>query len=236
MELFRRIAGKSVHKLNEYCCKLLQERGRVYMFHSIGDERHDMSLSTAAFEFFLQSIKQQPIIRLEEWQNHSDFACFTFDDVPDSFYYNALPLLKKYRMPFTIFVSCSLLNTEGFITTEMLKEIAECELCTIGSHGWKHSFFADFNREEAESDLRNSKEQLGELTQRIIDIYAFPYGSVYACGMGNKRIVGQNYKYGFGTIATPITKPSLLPIYYLPRIAVTEGNYKVIIEKICRRK
>lgn len=213
-----------------HCSKLLQKRVCVYMFHSIGDARHDLNISIETFDFFLRNINKQAVIRLEDWENHSGYVCLTFDDVPDSFYYNALPLLKKYKIPFTIFVSCSLLDTKGFITTEMLKEIAECELCTVGSHGWKHDFYSVFTVEETLNDLSSSKKRLEEIIHKDVELFAFPYGSIYACGFRKTRFVKKCYKYGFGTIATPITSPLLLPIFYLPRMAVTESNIKSIIK------
>lgn len=200
------------------------------MFHSVGDSRHDFNISVESFERFLVALKKDEVSRLEEWEKKDDFVCLTFDDVADSFYYNAYPLLKKYRIPFTIFVSCSLLDTKSYITTDMLQEIAECELSTIGSHGWSHSFYADLSKKNAIADLSSSKRKLEDVTHRTIDLYAFPYGSVYACGLKNKKQAGVVYKYGFGTIASPITKPSLLPHYFLPRIKVGEDNLDKIIK------
>ena len=230
MILIRRLFGKTYHTVYEVLAKVLKQRGCVYMFHSVGDPRHDFNISVDSFERFLSTLKRDKVVRLEEWERKDVFACLTFDDVADSFYYNAFPLLKKYRIPFTIFVSCSLLDTEGFITTDMLKEIAECELSTIGSHGWTHSFYADLSKDKAIVDLSSSKKKLEEITNRAIEVYAFPYGSVYACGMNNKKQAGVVYRYGFGTIASPITKPSLLPNYFLPRIKVGEDNLDKLIK------
>ena len=229
LDIFKRLFGKLLHLSVIYLSMIFPKKGKILMFHSIGDARHEFNMSINIFEKLLQSLKKENVVRLEEWESHNDYFCLTFDDVPDSFYYNALPLLKKYKIPFTIFVSCSLLDTEGFITSEMLKEIADCKLSTIGSHGWKHSYFVVLSREEAEKDLILSKETLEKLTRRNIDMYAFPYGSVYACGFSKTKMVSKYYKSGFGTIATSITKPSLLPNYYLPRIVVTDNNYMNII-------
>ena len=207
---------------------LFHSQGKVYMFHSIGDNRHEMNVSEATFMSFLETLRDKNVIRLEEWEKQDRFVCLTFDDVADSFYYNAFPLLKKYSYPFTIFVSCSLLDTDGFLTTSMLKEIAECKLCTVGSHGWDHSFFADFSSAKAFEDLRFSKDKLEGITHKQIGLYAFPFGSIFACGLGRKKLVRRCYEYGFGTIKAPLTRPRLLPTYYLPRIAVTEDNVRSI--------
>lgn len=193
------------------------------MLHSVGDDRHEFNVSVIQFEQLLKKLQHRRLIRLEEWEKDRDFLCISFDDVPSSFYYNAYPLLKKYGIPFTIFVSCYLLDTENYITTKMLQEIAECELCTIGSHGCFHSFYSKLSKEGAIEDLSFSKKRLEDMTHRYIELYAFPYGSIYACGLRHKKLVSSFYKYGFGTLKTPITKPSLLPRYFLPRINVDEA-------------
>ena len=59
-----------------------------------------------------------------------------------------------------------------------------------------------------------------QLIGKPVEMYAFPYGSYYACGYANKYLAGDVYKYAFSTIACPITKPLLLKRFFLPRINV----------------
>lgn len=202
------------------------------MFHSIGDDRHPFHLSSKSFEECLKKLKRKNVIRLEEWEQKVNFVCLSFDDVADSFYHNAYPLLKQYQIPFTIFVSVSLLDTELFLSTEMLKEIAECNLCTVASHGWDHVFYSSLCLKEQKEDLQRSKTELEKLTGQDIKLFAFPYGSLYACGVTGKSIVADYYKYGFGTVPSSITTPLLLPKHYLPRIGITDANFHSIIKSL----
>ena len=169
-------------------------------------------------------LKSKNTIRLENWEREEDFYALTIDDVPENFYYNAYPLLKEASIPFTLFVNVSLLNKDGFITKEQLVEMSKCELCTIGSHGVSHGEFALFSWKQALRDLKDSKCELEQIIGKPVEMFAFPYGSYYACGYANKHLAGDVYKYAFGTVACPITKPSLLKIYYLPRINVEIGR------------
>ena len=98
--------------------------------------------------------------------------------------------------------------------------MARYELCTIGSHGISHGEYALLNREEALKDLEESKMELERLIGKVVEMYAYPYGSYYACGYKNKHLAKGLYKYAFGTVACPITKPLLLKQYFLPRINV----------------
>lgn len=228
----RRGGSKVLSLALVYGAKLLQTRGRVFMFHSIGDNRHPFHLSLQSFEEFLKKLTGKNVVRLEEWEQKDDFISLSFDDVADSFYYNAFPLLERYHIPFTIFVSSSLLDTKLFLTTDMLKEIAKCDLCTVASHGKEHGFYSSFCSEEKKDDLSRSKIDLERITGREIDMFAFPYGSLYACGVTRKRVVADYYKYGFGTIPSPITYPTLLPKHYLPRIGITDANFQSIIQAL----
>lgn len=223
MKIVYRVLSKIIHSFLIIISRILKRRGDIYMLHSVGDNLFDYNITVFSFECLLKKLQNKNVVRLEDWSKSNDFICVTFDDVPYSFYYNAFPLLKKYNIPFTIFVSCSLLDSEKYLSTKMLEEIAACELCTVGSHGCTHSFYADMNKSKAVLDLRNSKQFLERLTNKQVNLYAFPYGSIYACGLKNKKLVKQIYKYGFGTVDCSITKPLLCPKYFLPRINIDDS-------------
>lgn len=193
------------------------------MLHWVGDEVLDEEheryrIQTNQFRKLLEWLKLRNVIRLEKWEQVKNFYALTFDDVPENFYQNAFPLLKESSIPFTLFVNVSLLDKDGFISKEQLLEMSRYELCTIGSHGVTHGEYALLNRMEALKDLEESKAELERLVGKTVEMYAYPYGSYYACGYRNKHLAGKVYKYAFGTVACPITKPSLLRCYFLPRI------------------
>ncbi len=217
-----RLFSKVLHVILSLCGAVFPSRGKVLMIHSVGDDYHDYNLPISEFETLLRRLSTMNVVRLEEWNNHNGFVCLTFDDVPDSFYYNAYPLLLKYKLPFTVFISCSLLDTPHFLTTEMLKEIAMCDLCTVGSHGCKHDFYRLFDTKCAINELLLSKNRLEGIIKKDIELFAFPYGSFYACGLKHIRLVSNYYKFGFGTVKSPVTRPLFLPKFFLPRINVDE--------------
>lgn len=225
MKIIRRIIGKSCHVFHINAAKCFVPQGKVLMLHWVGDEALDdecepFRISVAQCKRLLLWLKSKNSIRLENWEHSDDFYALTIDDVPENFYHNAFPLLKEYGIPFTLFVNFSLLNKKGFITKEQLLDMSQCQLCTIGSHGVNHSEYALLDKEEALRDLKESKRELEQLIGKPVEMYAYPYGSYYACGYTNKHVAGEVYKYAFGTVACPITKPLLLKRYFLPRINV----------------
>ena len=225
MKLLRRIVGKFCHVFLINASKTFPTQGKVLMLHWVGndtldDECEPFRISVAQFQKLLGWLKSKNTIRLENWESADDFYALTFDDVPENFYQNAYPLLKEYGIPFTLFVNVSLLNKKGFITAEQLLEMAQCDLCTIGSHGVNHGEYALFKKEDALWDLKASRRELEQLTGKSVEMYAYPYGSYYTCGYTNKHLSRKVYKYAFGTVSSPVTKPSLFKYYYLPRINV----------------
>lgn len=199
--------------------KLFHHKGRILMLHDIGGS-DEFSISEGSFRQLINKIKLYNVIRLENWANEENFIALSFDDVPQSFYNIAFPILKEHRIPFTIFVSVSLLDKEGYITVDQLKEIASCDLCTLGSHGVEHVFYRNLTHKQLLKEYEESQSILSKIVDRNVDVFAFPYGSFYACGFCHKSAVLRNYKYGFGTVQIPITIPSLLPDWFLPRINV----------------
>lgn len=220
--IFQRIIGKLAHISYCFVGSFYKSKGVVYMLHEISEHDGEFCISRKELEYFLRSVEKDKVINLSEWESKSDFIAITIDDVPENFYNNGFPLFKKYGIPFTIFVSTSLLDTPGFIKTEQLKEMAQCNLCTVGSHGTIHDLYRKLNKNDKIHFLEKSQKCLSEICNRPIDLFAFPYGSVYACGLKGKKLVSRFYKYGFGTIACDIISP-ISRKYFLPRKNLTRN-------------
>ena len=62
----------------------------------------------------------------------------TFDDVPYDFFSNAAPILHKKQIPYTLYVATSLIDTDGYLTTDQLRQLSRNPLCTVGSHTVNH--------------------------------------------------------------------------------------------------
>ena len=233
MKVLNRVIGKCLHGLIQATSSILPKRGQVLMLHWVSNEVLDKylepySITIDEFISLLNWLRKQNTIRLEEWADAKNFYALTIDDVSESIYLNAFPLLKEYAIPFTLFVNTSLLGTRGYINKEQLLEMSLCDLCTVGSHGVRHEQFRYLSKAIAVEDLSVSKRYLEEIIGKPITVYAFPYGSYFACGYRNKYLATTVYKYAFGTIPCSITTPTLLNKYFLPRINVDSRFIKSI--------
>ena len=229
MYWIKRFLSKFVHLYFQVRAASLKEAGRIYMLHNVGSkEESSFNITSGELEAFIKNKGVDSFVKLEDWESHKKFNCLTVDDVPEEFFYNGYPLLEKYQVPFTIFVASGLLNKPGYITTEQLREMASCKYCTVGSHGIAHGEYSLLSVKDKQMELSESKNVLESILGQKVTLYAFPYGSYYACGYTHKHLVMDYYIYGFGTVQIPVTERRLLPNYYIPRINVSKHNYRNI--------
>ena len=100
----------------------------------------------------------------------------TFDDGLEDLYTVAYKFLKENEIPFTAFIVTDFLDTEGYITTEQLKEMSADPLVTIGSHGISHKVFPKMTSKEKKLELEESQRKLHEIIGEDVRIFAYSHG------------------------------------------------------------
>ena len=165
----------------------------VLMLHDISDSNYKYSISVNELEKLIQKVGHDGFISMDSFYKHllenaiNDKVILTFDDIFESVYLNAYPILKKYSIPFTVFVCTDFIDKKGYISTEQLRELANEPLCTIGSHSSHHVKHRNYDSSTVKEWLANSKELLEKITKREVKYMAFPYGSKFACSSTNLK-------------------------------------------------
>ena len=67
----------------------------------------------------------------------------TVDDGFESFYFNALPYLRKNRIPFILFVSTEPVGKKGYMTWKQIREVESEKFAFIGHHSHTHDYLID---------------------------------------------------------------------------------------------
>ncbi len=156
----------------------------VLVYHTISAPADplpgDIDISPERFERQLRWLEHwRRVARLSETLHapESDrLTAITFDDGYLDNLTVALPLLEKYQLPITLFVTAGFLGREGFLSPDELREISKHPLVTIGAHGLWHRHFTRLKAEEARFELTESRRLLSSITGRRVDLMAWPFG------------------------------------------------------------
>lgn len=111
----------------------------------------------------------------------------TFDDGMADFFTEALPILKQYTFPATLYITtafvngtCSWLRREGEATRPMLtwEHIAQIQAAGIecGAHSHTHPQLDMLSSSAAQYEIMTSKKLLEDALGQRITSFAYPYG------------------------------------------------------------
>lgn len=159
-------------------------------------------------------------------------VAITFDDGLSDVYYIAYPFLKEHGIPFTIFVVNDFLDTEGYITTDQLKEMSNDSLVTIGAHGISHVVLTKLASEQKWIEIYESKIKLEELLNKQIHFFAYSHGQYDAESL--EMVEKAGYKAAFGVDEFPVNFYSGNWTFHLPRFNVIEQEIGRINDIIYR--
>ena len=219
-----------------------KDAARVYMFHSVVEDPNDVysefAITKESFEKFIRyglergqkpmdaEILKNAVDNPDAYRNH--FAV-TFDDIYDSVYENAYPVLKELNVPFIVFVTPKLINSidrwhkHPMITMEHLREMAADPLCIIGAHGVEHKYFRNYTDMQAKQSMTESKIWLEQTFGKTVEFFAFPFGRIVEVSNSNIRTLSEcDYHCGFSALDGSLKQKWFTGRWYLPRILVDE--------------
>ena len=208
----------------------------VFMAHgfknSIGECKNAFELSRDSFERFIsflvdegwRALSQDELFQMvqkRKWQK----KCFhlTFDDTYDTVFTDAYPILKRYGIPFTMFVTKDLVDKDGYITMEHLKLLAKDLLCSIGGHGLQHLVFRNLSGEEMREQCLSERVWLEQMLPVKVETFAFPYGRVVEVSNSNRKMIRKmGFKMAFSAIEGSVRASWYTGLYFIPRVNVSE--------------
>jgi peptidoglycan/xylan/chitin deacetylase (PgdA/CDA1 family) len=161
-----------------------------------------------------------------------DRVALTFDDGFQTVFRHAFPVLKRYRLPATVFVVAQTLTPEGrpvdwvdvpppwHVATLTLEEVREMQEAGIrfGSHSYAHHDLTALSEEECKRDLRASRELLEDLLEARVTLLAYPRG------LHNEAVRRAAAGAGFAHALTLPERREAIGPFAIPRVGVYPGN------------
>lgn len=221
-------------KMEKILCKAGSNQ-YVLMFHSVSPRNmwydRNYCITPESFERMILEIRSRGVqfasIDRMNSKSKNKTVYITFDDVYADVFINAYSILKKYKIPFAVFVTVDYINKENMISKEMLSDLSRENLCVIGAHTFSHRNLSKCNIGELFKEIYGAKCTLEFLIKRKVAYLAYPYGNVIHVPI-TAMIISyfSRYKGAFSTISAPVCNHMR---YLMPRINVNEYNWKRII-------
>lgn len=162
---------------------------RVLTYHSVGnrvdgDINSIYNMDRDEFERHVASIVRfstaNSIPMVPFGTTSGDGMAITFDDGYVDVLTTVAPILARHGIPFHVFITPTKLTSGDprYLTTSQLIELTTSELVTVGAHGYEHRPLTEMTPNDAEHDLRRSRESLEEIIQREVTTMSYPFGLV----------------------------------------------------------
>lgn len=221
----------------------------ILLYHRFGPAVADsMTVTTPVFESHLKYLREKgyTVIPLRQLVNYCrrqgpppppKSVVITVDDGHKSVYTDMLPLIKRYKLPVTLFIYPSAISNASYaMTWEQLRTLKSTGLFDMQSHTYWHP---NFNRDKKkmtpseyekslDMQLIKSKEKLEKELGVKIDMLAWPFG-IYNDDLG-KKAASAGYVAAFSMIRRHARLGD--DALSLPRYLMTDKTKGTAFEKL----
>jgi len=221
----------------------------VLLYHRFGPVVADsMTMPTSVFESHLQFLHDHAykVLAIRDLVDNyfklgirppRRSVAISVDDGHVSVYSDMFPLIKKYRIPVTLFLYPSAISNASYaMNWEQLREIKDSGLFDFQSHSYWHPNFkkekeklksAEYEK-FVEMQLKKSKETLEKKLKTRVDMIAWPFG-IYDGWLMAKAI-----EAGYGAAFTIDRRHAVLSdqMTALPRFLLTSKDRGKVFARI----
>lgn len=220
----------------------------IYFFSS-SKEIKNYSVSQSQFESQIKWLKSHDakFLTLKEFLYYKKKGKFpkrsvwiNFDDMDETIYENAYPILKKYKIPATGFIITGHVGEENFHNLDMiskkeLKEMYKTGLWEFETHTHDLHNLSKNNKSKLMKaseatiikDLNKSEKYLTKNFKKSQKTIAYPYGLMNDDKLPVIKKAG--LKYGFSLEEKAVTPNS--NDYYIPRILISDDAFEHLIKR-----
>lgn len=203
-------------------------RATVLVYHMLNGLEDEMAITPAAFEEQMKWLVEHdvPVVPTSQLLGFLDgkqplperAAVIQIDDGHSSAYAKAYPVLKRYRLPFTVALN-TLAMEDAFPNTmswSAVREMLSSGLCEVASHSHIHGHMDKLTNARNESEASLSMSIIESRTGVRPEAFVFPFGA------NNERVrrtvadAGYRAAFEVGGIAARASSPR----FKVPRVSV----------------
>ena len=215
------------------------DRPRILMYHSIGSDVSDLSVSVSRFEQQLTWLKEKgyrfvTVSELLETDVDGKVVALTFDDGFEDNYTNMFPVLQRHNAKASIYIAPDITGINK-LTGEQINIMQASGLCEFGAHTMNHVNLSHLDDQQAIYEIEQSKQIVESLTQARCRSFAYPFGRYTSRTVALVKDAGFDsavtVKKGIEHISDPLQikrisilgKTNIVQFY----VAITRGRYRV---------
>jgi len=240
---WKRIVARSISEGSALTRSLFGSRlgFRILLYHAVGTPlEHDtygISVRPELFERHMQVLAEADgltVVDIYAKQMSASLlrVAVTFDDGYKDTLNVAAPILLKYKIPFTVFVSSSFLQSKStlYLTQSDLRELAALPGVTIGSHGANHIPLACCDDTTLWHEVDESRRAIEDIIGKQVAGIAYPHGSANVRVRNAARRAG----YTFGVCSRfDINDAGRDPLLLCRSEVVAGDSERVLLQKLC---
>jgi peptidoglycan/xylan/chitin deacetylase (PgdA/CDA1 family) len=198
---------------------------------TVSPERFEQHMAYLATHHRVISLTQA-LAELKSTEKMRCAVAVTFDDgYRDNLLY-ALPILERYKIPATIFITTQFCDQTFrhpryadtvqplHITWEEAKDLSRHNGITLGSHSVSHPYLPRLPNRQAEFEIGESRKLIQQKTGIAVDFFCYPSGDYGWRESGYAKHAGY---LGAVTVA-PGANRKTTPLYELRRTEVTQND------------
>lgn len=206
----------------------------ILMFHNVGrwnlgesrlqkEYKIEPKNLDAMLSFLAQKYEVISLERLNDYFKNNIVlpekpVIITFDDGWRGVYDEAFPILKKYNLPFTVFLITSHYEYKSaYLSRSQIQEMLMSGLITLGNHTANHLSLGLISKSEVEREIAAAQEKISEDFGIIPSFLAYPGGSY------TKQVkdVVRNFNFQMALTVEPGAFHAADKLFELKRIAVS---------------
>ncbi|MGI9065138.1 MAG: polysaccharide deacetylase family protein [Pyrinomonadaceae bacterium] len=239
---WKRLAVRAISELVAWEGKSVGVRPgfRILLYHAVGsrlaDDSYGISIQPESFERHMKVLAQRPEVQTVDLFSTPPSTrplrvAVTFDDGYKDNLYTAAPILLKFQIPFTVFVTTSFIQSGSpdYLAPAELRELGSLPGVNIGSHGATHQPLARCDDATLWRELYESRCDIENVIGKPVKAIAYPHGSA------NRRVRDVARKAGYsvgGCSRFDVNNQSRDPLLLCRCEVLAADSERVLLQKL----